>query len=105
MSSHQLPFVALDVKRVRGSAEDLDAAVGLLRARVNGRFERQRRRGLKADVVSLLRMLRQLLPTFAKWCWRGSRRKLPFVHSDTLQPIVTVEQLEAPKALRLAGCR
>lgn len=97
LSSARVPFVGIDAARV--DSGDLPAglagAVGPVRARVNSRFRGAEARARKADLRSLLSMLRHLMPLTLRWWWRNDHKRSPFFESG--KPVVAVEALGLKK--------
>jgi len=109
LSSHRVPFVGLDVRRIDVDAlpSQLMDVIGPVRARVNGDFPRGERALLQADARSLFGMLVHLMPLTWKWWRRGDQRRSPFFSLPTGEPVVEVEKLFSEHALRLrsSGCQ
>ncbi|MCP4869865.1 MAG: hypothetical protein GY898_14235 [Proteobacteria bacterium] len=99
----RVPFVGIDSLTVQG--DGLNAAVGPVRARVNGSFKGAAARARKADLRSLFAMLRHLMPLTFRWWWRGDHKRSPFFENGA--PVEPVQQLyDAPRTLaQTAGCR
>lgn len=105
LTTHRVPFVGLDVKRIAELRVPVADAIGPLRARVNGRFDRGERKALKADLRSLISMLRHLTPLTIRWWLRGDHKRSPFFERASGAPIVAVEKLYDTSLEIASGCR